>query len=162
MFQNISGRMANLVKPTIDAMCRVNGLICNVYEKQPKETVTPITGRGETLGSNNLAFTNLPKYPQVRLLIANPVRKGYKGANINNSTSGTNTVDSITETMPYIETYQYQYGIDWKPMMKVEVFYTDLNFPQVVYQTTEILEEPLAKKSIMHSGIIHVLLAPFM
>lgn len=166
MFLDVVQISANMIKPSIDASCRMNGIQCNIYYKQFIEGVTQITGRGE-IGTNENSFYNLPDFYKKPLLISEQTKVGYKGASKRNNPKGIESIDgeSTTKESPqtHIVTYEKQYGIEWKPMMKIEVFYNrHSTYPDVVYQTSEIKEVPLPNSKTIHSGLIHVYLIPFM
>ena len=164
MLHDITYRMSLMVRPTIDASARMNGVRCRLYNKVTIPNVTQITGRGEVVGTNSLSFNKLPDFTDVYLLIYNPIKPGYKGAPASaTSQPKTESVAAHTELKSYIETYEGQYGISWVRDMKVEVFYRDTaTVPEVVYQVSEVQEVPLADNSSVHSGLIHVYLVPFM
>lgn len=161
MFEDIVLLSANLIKPTIDTTCNVNGICCNIYYKRNIDSFTQITGRGD-FNTNDSSYLTQPDFYKKPLLIDTPVKVGYKGSGKNNS-KGAESVDSITEEKSYIITYDKQYGIDWKSMMKIEVFYNRAKTqPDVVYQTSEVKEMPLPNNKTIHSGLIHVYLVPMM
>lgn len=165
MFNETVFISSQTIKPAIDASCKVNGLLCNLYYKRNIENVTQITGRGN-LGTNEGSFYGTPDYYKVPLLIAEQTKVGYKGAGRKNNPKGIESIDTLPSAespQMHIVTYENQHKIDWQPLMKVEVFYTkNSSSPNAVYQTTEIKEMPLPHNSSMHSGIIHVYLVPFM
>ena len=162
MFQDVVQLSATVIKPAIDASCKVNGIQCNVYYKQHLEGITQITGRGN-IGTNVASYLSLPDFYKKPLLIANQTKKGYKGANKSDNAKGVETVDTLTEETSYIVTYEKQHGIEWEPLMKIELFYTKgKTYPDAVYQTTRVEEIPLTNKTTVHSGLIHVYLVPMM
>lgn len=162
MFQDVVQLSANLIKPSIDASCAVNGIECNLYYKRNIEDFTQVTGRG-SLGTNDSSYYLEPDFKKVTLLIAEQTKVGYKGANKNNNTKGIETVDTLAETQSYIISYDKQHNIDWKSLMKVEVFYIKgKKYPDAVYQTSKVLEMPLTNNSTIHSGLLHIYLVPMM
>lgn len=163
MFQDIVQRSAKLIKPSIDVACKVNGIECNIYYKKSISTVTPITGRGD-VGTNNLSYMELPDFYKKPLLIAEQTKVGYKGAKKSDNSIGAESIDTLnTDPQTYIISYDNQYGIDWKTLMKIELFYTKgKTYPDAVYQTTKVLEMPLTNKSTIHSGLLHIYLVPMM
>lgn len=156
---------ANLIKPSIDASCMINGLECNIYYKRQIEGVTQITGRGD-IGTNEGSFNHLPDFYKKPLLIAEQTKVGYKGSSKRNP-KGIESIDAESSTkespQTHIVTYEKQYNINWAPMMKIEIFYNrNSEYPDVVYQTSEVKEIPLPNSTTIHSGLIHVYLVPFM
>ena len=164
MFNDTVLISSQLIKPAIDASCKVNGLLCNIYYKRQIENVTQITGRG-SYGTNEGSFYHLPDFCKKPLLLSDQTKVGYKGSKGKNNPKGIETLDSVSENpaQTHIITYDKQYGIEWKENMKIEVFYNrNSTYPSVTYQTTKVLEMALPNNSTIHSGLIHVYLVPFM
>lgn len=165
MFNETVFISSQTIKPAIDASCKVNGFLCNLYYKRNIEGLTQITGRGN-LGTNDGSFYDNPDFIKVPLLIAEQTKVGYKGASKKSNPQGIQSIDTLPSAespQMHIVTYEKQHCIDWQPMMKVEVFYTkNTDYPNAVYQTTEVKEMALPHNNFMHSGIIHVYLVPFM
>lgn len=164
MFFDSTRYSANTVKPSIDAAAKVNGFECNVYYKRTFENITQVTGRGD-FGTNDKSYYYLPDFSKVLLLIENQTKAGFKGANKTDNPKAIETLDPMPDgvTNTSIVTYNNQYNIEWEPLMKIEVFYhKHQEFPDIVYQTTKVMEVPLANNGTIHSGLIRVYLAPMM
>lgn len=156
----ITTAMSKMIPPVIDHMCHIQGLQVNLYKKRVIENVTPITGRGDTYGSNNVSYLQIPDWFKVKLLMDTPTKAGYAGKV--SSTSEVESLDQNTQQSSYFITYLGQYGIEWEEAMKAEVFYSqDSKVPEITYQVVKIMEVPLNDNKTMHSGIYHVYLVPF-
>lgn len=156
----ITTAMAKMIPPTIDAMCKIQGVQVNLYKKRILENITPITGRGDKYGSNNLYYTNIPDWFKVNLLLDTPTKAGYAGKS--SSVKDVESIDQNTQLTSYFVTYKGQYEIEWEEAMKVEIFYSPASRePEITYQVVKIMEVPLNDNHTMHSGIYHIYLVPF-